>query len=388
MPYGPAHSSQPMNIRFLSILISFASSCVLCDAADVIASEKVRFKTEVVADGLETPWGIVKLPDGRFLVTERPGRLRVIADGKLLPEPVAGIPAVRARGQGGLLDIILHPHYETNGFIYLAFSDPQDDKAHTKIVRGRLEGNTFTDQKTIFEAPRDQYTSGGNHFGCRMQFDKDGYLFFSIGDRGDVTRPENNAQQITKVAGKIHRVRDDGTIPPDNPFLDNPDAPKSLWTMGNRNPQGLRFDGKGTLWETEHGPRGGDELNIIAKGKNYGWPIVTFGINYSGKPITDQTSAPGMEDPVIHWTPSIAVAGMDFYKGDAFPEWQGNLFVGALVHKKLVRCEIDADNNVTHQEILLQGSGRIRQVACFDDGALYLVYDNPGQVVRLVPADS
>lgn len=353
-----------------------------------IASEKARFKVEVVAEGLDHPWAIARLPDGRLLVTERPGRLRILENGRLWPEPVAGTPAVYARGQGGLLDVVLHPDYAKNGWIYLAFSDPQGDLGLTKIVRGRLKDNAWTDQETIFEAAPGEYTASNVHFGCRMQFDSAGDLFFTIGDRGDVTKPTNNAQKLTNAKGKVHRVHADGRIPADNPFVKESGAIPSIWSWGHRNPQGLRFAADGSLWEVEHGPRGGDELNIIERGKNYGWPLVTFGINYSGTPISDKTEAPGLQSPVTHWTPSIGIGGMDFYTGDQFAAWKGNLFITALVHQKLLRLELDADRKVAHQEILLEKSGRIRDVRDLGDGFLYLVYDEPGRIVRLVPADS
>jgi glucose/arabinose dehydrogenase len=355
---------------------------------EVITSEKANFKVELLTDQLENPWGMVQLPDGSFLVTERPGRLRVIRDGELVAEPITGIPNVFAAGQGGLLDIQLHPGFKGNGWIYLAFSDPRGKGTMTKIVRGRVKAGAWVDEETIFEAAADQYTAAAHHFGCRMQFDENGYLFFAIGDRGDVTTPENNAQKLTNAKGKIHRLHDDGRIPKDNPFVGEPGAEKSIWTYGNRNPQGLRFDRDGTLWAVEHGPRGGDELNVLRKGENYGWPVVTFGINYNGKPISDLTEALGMVSPVIHWTPSIAVGGIDFYHGDQFPAWDGNLFATALAHQKLVRLEIDAANEVTHQEILLEKSGRIRDVRVFQDGSLYVIYDDPGKIVRLVPTGS
>ncbi len=355
-------------------------------AADpAIASEKARFKVEVVAEGLDHPWAVARLPDGRLLVTERPGRLRIVENGRLQPEPVTGTPAVYARGQGGLLDVVLHPDYARNGWIYLAFSDARGDVGMTKIVRGRLKGNAWVDQETIFEAAPEEYTARNVHFGCRMQFDKAGYLFFTIGDRGDATTPANNAQKLTNVKGKVHRVHDDGRIPADNPFVSKAGAIDSIWSWGHRNGQGLRFAPDGTLWEVEHGPRGGDELNVVERGKNYGWPLVTFGINYSGTPISDKTEAPGLESPVTHWTPSIGIGGMDFYLGDAFPGWKGNLFITALAHQKLLRLEIDANRRVTHEEILLQKTGRIRDVRDLGDGALTVVYDEPGRIVRLVP---
>jgi len=351
--------------------------------AETIKSEKATFELEPVADGLDRPWSLLELPDGRLLVTERPGRLRVIdADGKLQKKPVAGIPEVRPKGQGGLLDIELHPDYANNGWLYISYSDPDDDGgALTKIVRGRLRGNEFVDKEVIFEAPADQYTGGPNHFGCRLEFDKDGYLFFSIGDRGRM----QNAQDLSNVKGKVHRIHDDGKIPGDNPFVNEPNAMPTIWTYGNRNQQGLSMHPvTGEIWETEHGPKGGDELNLIKKGINYGWPVITYGINYNGTPITDKTSAPGMEQPVIHWTPSIAVCGIDFYKGEQFPEWQNDLLVTSLAHQKFIRLEID-DDKVTEQEIVFEKKGRIRAVEVTDDGEVYVVFDQPGKVVRLKP---
>jgi len=356
-------------------------------SAQEIASEKAKFKVEVIAEGLENPWGLAKLPDGSLLVTERPGRVRLITpDGKLQP-PLDGIPEVRAKGQGGMLDVALHPDYQKNGWVYLSYSTAIDDTGHTKIIRGRIKGNVFVDQEVIFDPPSSEYTAANHHFGSRIVFDGNGYLFFSIGDRGTPPDPKNNAQKLDVVAGKIHRIHDDGRIPKDNPFYSKGGSARTIWSYGNRNAQGLKIHPKtGVLWETEHGPRGGDELNIIEKGKNYGWPLVSYGINYNGKAFTDKTEAPGMEAPVIHWTPSIGVAGIDFYFGDKFPDWNGNLFVTGLAHKKVIRVEINDQNQVTHQEILLENSGRLRDVRSFDDGFLYLVYDDPGKVVKLVPA--
>lgn len=355
--------------------------------AEEIASEKAKFKVEVIAEGLENPWGLAKRPDGSFLVTERPGRVRMITpDGTLLP-PLSGIPEVRDAGQGGMLDVELHPDYTTNGWVYLAYSTPIDDKGHTKIIRGRIKDNALVDQEVVFEPPVEEFTKANHHFGCRLVFDGNGYLFFSIGDRGAAPNPDNNAQQLDVVAGKIHRIHDDGRIPQDNPFYSKGGSARTIWSYGNRNAQGLKIHPKtGVLWETEHGPRGGDELNIIEKGKNYGWPVVSYGINYNGKSFTDKTEAPGIEPPVIQWTPSIGVAGIDFYFGDGFPAWNGNLFVTGLAHRKVIRLEIDDQNRVTHQEILLENSGRLRDVRSFGDGYVYLVYDDPGKVVRLVPA--
>lgn len=358
---------------------------VLCLGLSQPIQASEKFRTEVIAEGLKNPWSIAKLPDGRYLVTERGGALRVVEDGKLLPTPVKGVPAVWAKGQGGLLDVVLHPDYANNGWIYLSFSKPIGDGALTSIIRGRLKGNELVDQQVIFDPPAEEATDRAVHFGCKLVFDGEGHLFFSLGDRGDVTNPTNNAQRVDNVKGKIHRIMDDGSIPKDNPFVGQDKARASIWSYGNRNPQGLALDSKtGLLWETEHGPRGGDELNIIRKGLNYGWPTVTFGINYSGTPISDRTEQEGMEPPVIHWTPSIAASGLAVYHGDKFPAWKGNLFAGALAHQKIVRITLDGEK-VKDQEILLEGQGRIRDVRCFDDGYITVVYDQPGKVIRLVP---
>ena len=369
---------------YLIFLLAF-STLQTSNAQDTITSRQHRFRVEKIADGLEIPWGMVKLPDGRFLVTERRGTLRIIANDKLLPDPVEGVPAVWAQGQGGLLDIQLHPDYARNGWIYLSFSKPIGDGALTSIVRAKLEGNRLVDLQTIFEPPAEEATKGGAHFGCRMTFDGEGHLFFSIGDRGDVATPANNAQRLDNVKGKIHRIFDDGRIPPDNPFVNTPGARPSIWSYGNRNAQGLVYDSATKqLWATEHGPRGGDELNLILKGANFGWPVVTYGINYSGTPITDRTSQLGMEQPAVYWVPSIAACGLAVYHGNRFPKWEGNLFSGALAHQKIVRIKLNGEK-VVEQEILLEKTGRVRDVRCFDDGYLYVLYEQPGRIVRLVP---
>lgn len=347
--------------------------------------EAAGFRAETVAEGLANPWGIVMLPDGRLLITERTGALRVVADGQLDPRPVENTPEVWANGQGGLMDIELHPQFEENGWIYLAYSKPVGEGALTSVVRGRLKDHRWVDQETIFDPPAAEAGKGRVHFGCRVRFDREGFLYFSIGDRGDKLTAENAAQNIRSVRGKIHRLHDDGRIPADNPFLQTEGAPPSVWSWGHRNPQGLAFQpGSDLLWETEHGPKGGDELNIVRKGLNYGWPLVSFGINYNGNVFTEKTEAPGLESPVIHWTPSIAVCGIDFYRGEKFPAWKGNLFATALARKHLVRVSIEGEK-VTGQEMLLVDTGRIRDVRCLPDGLVYVVYDNPGKVIRLVP---
>jgi len=368
-------------MKFALVLLVLASAT----AGTAVSSEAHRYKVETVAEGLEQPWAVARLPDGRFLVTERPGNLLLLDGPGAAPRRIEGVPDVVARGQGGLLDVVTHPDFETNGWIYLAFSKPFGDGAHTSIVRGRLDGDRLTDLETVYDPPANQATPGPNHFGCRLAFDGRGHLFFSIGDRGGPTKPENPAQDLGQAAGKIHRVHDDGRIPADNPFVGRSGALPTIWAYGSRNAQGLAYDSSsGRLWETEHGPRGGDELNLIRKGANYGWPLATHGINYSGTTITEHQSRPGMEDPVVQWTPVIAASGLALYQGDKFPRWRGNLFAGGLAGQRIVRLAMNG-SAVASQEVLLKGTGRIRDVRSFDDGFLYVVYDQPGKVVRLVP---
>ena len=357
-------------------------------AGDITTAEH-RYRIETMADGLATPWSIAFLPDDRVLVTEKPGRLRVIAGGKLQPAAITGTPAVRDAGQGGLLEVAIHPGYASNGWIYLAYSDPardQDGKdiSLTTIVRGRIKDGAWTDQETIWRAPLALYRPGGGvHFGCRIAFDGQGYLYFSHGERGR----QQDAQDLTRPNGKIHRIHDDGRIPADNPFVNTPGAFPSIWTYGNRNPQGLDFDPRtGLLWETEHGPRGGDELNRIRGGRNYGWPVITYGMNYDGSPITAETAREGMEQPVTYWVPSIAVCGIDFYEGTLFPKWTGNLFVSALAQQELRRLVIDGEK-VVSQEVVLKDIGRLRDVQCAPDGSIWVAVNDPGTVIRLVPAN-
>jgi aldose sugar dehydrogenase len=356
---------------------------------DGVSSQEHSFKIETVADGLREPWSIAWLPDGRMLVTEKTGALRMVENGVLDKTPIQGTPAVHSSGQGGLLEVAPHPDYAKNGWIYLAFTplvknDKGESVSMTKLVRGKIRDGAWVDEEPIWSAPLETHRrAGGVHFGCRIAFDGKGYLYFSHGERG----AKEHAQDIKRPNGKIHRIHDDGRVPADNPFVNEPGAIASIWSYGNRNPQGLDFDPRtGVLWSTEHGPRGGDELNIIKKGANYGWPVITYGINYNGTIITRETARAGMEQPVIHWTPSIAVCGIDFYEGDAFPKWKGNLFVAALAHEELRRVVIE-NNRVTHQEVLLKDISRIRDVASGPDGLLYVVLNDPGRIIRLAPVE-
>jgi len=354
---------------------------------ELVSSEAHRFRFQTVATNLVTPWSIAFLPDQRILVTEQRGRLRLIVNGELQLDPVIGTPKVRAEGQGGLLDVAVHPDYDQNGWIYLSYSEPakRDGKevGMTAVVRGRLKGNQWVDEETVFRSPLEFYLPTHHHYGCRLVFDGTGYLFFSIGERGLMEM----AQDLTRPNGKIHRVFDDGRIPPDNPFAGQSNAIPSIWSYGNRNPQGLVFNPRTrTLWETEHGPRGGDELNLIQAGRNYGWPVITHGMNYNGKPISASTAQAGMEQPVIHWTPSIAVCGMDFYFGEKFSRWQGNLFVTALAYQELRRLVLE-EEKVIHQEILFKDIGRVRDVVTGPDGLIYVALNKPDKIIRLEPAD-
>ncbi len=355
------------------------------EPGEAIRSSQHRFRLETVAAGLSHPWAVAKLPTGGYLITERGGRLLQVAAPGANPVEIRGIPAVWARGQGGLLDVALHPDYSRNGWVYLTYSKPLPGGALTAVVRGRVKDGMWVDQQTIFEPPAHEATNSGVHFGSRLAFDGLGHVFFSIGDRGGPTNPENLAQSLSSVTGKIHRLQDDGKVPADNPFVQTPGAVPSIWAYGSRNAQGLVFDSAtGRLWETEHGPRGGDELNIIRPGANYGWPVVTYGINYSGLPISRLSSKAGMENPVVQWTPVIAASGLAVYRGKAFPRWEGHLFAGGLAGERLVRLQLSGDR-VVSQEVLLGRTGRIRDVRSFGDGPLYVVYDDPGKVIRLVP---
>ncbi|WP_068772705.1 PQQ-dependent sugar dehydrogenase [Termitidicoccus mucosus] len=353
--------------------------------ADVQKSAEHAWRVESVLEGLDVPWGIDFLPDGRLIFTERAGKLFVVEKGGA-PVEITGIPRVWVRDEGGLMDVALHPDYARNGWVYLTLSDPgENDTAMTKIVRGRIRDGRWADEQTIFSAPKPAYTSRGIHFGSRLLFDG-GYLFFSVGERGAM----GQAQDLSLPNGKVHRVFDDGSIPPDNPFVKTPGAWPSIWSYGHRNPQGLARDpAGGGLWETEHGPRGGDELNLIRPGANYGWPVITYGMNYNGTPVSAFTAKEGMEQPVRHWTPSIATSPLHFYTGDKFPRWKNNLFLGSLAGQQLVRFVIDGDK-IANEEIVFKNLGRIRDIATGPDGLLYVSLELPGEpsrIVRLIPAD-
>ena len=350
---------------------------------DVFDSERQRFRIVTLVRGLDHPWGLAFLPGGDFLVTERPGRLLRVDRTTFRARTVRGLPAIEAIGQGGLLDVILHPAFASNGLVYLSFTGADEDGVGTEVARGRLAGDALEEVEVIFRAlPKSR---GGRHFGSRLLFDADGRLLITLGERGD--RPR--AQDIGDHAGSVIRINDDGSVPADNPFVTTPGARPEIYTYGNRNVQGIALDpDSGRIWAHEHGPQGGDEVNILASGRNYGWPVITYGRNYViGTKIGEGTHKQGMEQPLHYWTPSIAPSGMTLYTGNKFPAWRGNLFVGALKYRLLVRLEV-RDQKIVHEERLLKDVlGRIRDVRTGPDGYIYVLTDHDdGVLARLEPA--
>ncbi len=350
--------------------------------------ETPGWRAEVVVDGLSHPWSIAWLPDGSALVTERPGRLRLIRDGRLDPKPVAGLPPVLAFGQGGLLDIALHPDFADNRLVYLTIATGTPEANRTALVRGRLEDHALRDATIIFQNADPK--SGGQHFGSRLVWLPDKSLLMSIGDGGNPPTRfgdgniRDQAQNLGAHFGKVLRLKDDGAPHPDNPFLNRPGAKPEIWTLGHRNIQGLtRHPLNGRIWANEHGSRGGDELNIIEGGRNYGWPVVTYSAEYWGPKISDETHRPGMADPQLVWIPSKAPSGLTFYTGDVYPQWKGDLFSGALKFGQIRRIDLDGDR-VIGEEKLTFGK-RVRDVRQGPDGYLYVLTDeDPGALLRIV----
>ncbi|MDQ2954756.1 MAG: PQQ-dependent sugar dehydrogenase [Pseudomonadota bacterium] len=373
----------PLLAGVLALCASAGSSLA---QSQTFRSEAGDIAVETVATGLVHPWALAFLPDGRMLVTERPGRLRIVTrDGKL-SAPLPGVPKVFASGQGGLLDVILDRNYAQNRTIYFCYAELAGGGARTAMARARLvdgEPPRLEDVKAIFhqEGP----LSSGNHFGCRIVQMPDNNLFLALGEHF-TTRDQ--AQNLANHLGKIVRIRPDGSVPPDNPFVGRPGARPEIWSYGHRNPQGAAINpASGKYWESEHGPRGGDEIDIPEAGKNYGWPVIGYGIDYSGAKIHESTHKQGMEQPIYQWTPSIAPSGMAFYTGSLFPAWKGNLFIGGLVSTMLVRLELDGEKVKKEERLLREMGERIRDVRDGPDGALWLLTDNPaGRVLRVVPA--
>jgi glucose/arabinose dehydrogenase len=359
-------------------------------AASITAKSKLlTFKLDTWIPDVKEPYSLAFLSSKTALMTEKLGRAFLIESGKIADAPISGLPVVDTGSQAGLFDVVPHPNYARNGWIYFAYADPQKNEkgenvSLTRIVRGKLRDGAFVDQQTVYEAKREHYIkAGGVHFGGRIVFDKQGYLFFSIGERGQ----RDHAQMLDRPNGKIHRIHDDGRVPNDNPFARNPKALPTVWSYGHRNPQGLAIHPvTGQLYDAEHGPRGGDELNLVEKGKNYGWPVITYGMEYDGRAITDNPVREGMEQPITYWLPSIAPCGINFYAGDKFAKWKNQLFVTSLAAQELRRVELKGEQVVT-QEILFKGTDkteRMRHVIAGPDGAIYVLFQN--RIARMTPA--
>ena len=352
-------------------------------SSSVFTSEEQNIKLDTIVKGVSSPWGFTFLPNGEILMTEKSGKIYRIAKDKSM-HLISGVPEVLAEGQGGLLDVILHPNFKKNQLVYISYSAvKREDGATlgtTAIMCAKLNGDKLEEQKVIFEAL--PYSKTRHHYGSRLVFGKDGFLYFSVGERGN---EKVNPQSLTNDLGKIHRITDDGKVPTDNPFVNTPGAKPTIFGYGNRNPQGLMLNkSNGQIWEIEHGPRGGDEINIIGAGKNYGWPVICYGINYDNKIISDKTAKEGMEQPLHYWLPSIAPSGMTFVEGDRYKAWKGDLMVGSLRFKYLNRCKMK-DGKVVGEELLLKNIGRVRDVIMGPDGYLYISVENPGFIFKLLP---
>jgi glucose/arabinose dehydrogenase len=382
------------------ISVGLATVVLAASAAAVVSGQTAPRRSAVhdyrvvtVVDALIQPWSIAFLPGGDMLITERPGRLRIVRQGKLLPQPVDGVPPVFHSSQGGLLEVMPHPNFASNRLLYITYSKPgtTDAEARTALIRGRFENDRLTGVEQLFEA----VASGRNHFSGKIAFDRNGFLFLSLGDRQ--VPPEGNleahpAQDLSNHHGKIVRLHDDGRVPSDNPFASRAGAKPEIWSYGHRNVQGLAIHPEtGDIWANEHGPQGGDELNRIQPGRNYGWPVIGFGVNYNtGLAIHSGTHRQGMEQPLRIWVPSIGISGLMIYTGDRFPQWKGNLFVGGMAGQQLSRLTL-VGQRVVQEETLAQQMGRIRDVRQGPDGFIYLVTDDrdgkPTPVVRLEPAE-
>lgn len=351
------------------------------EPTDTIQTEEHSVFVENVVEGLDVPWGVTFLPDGSVLITEREGTVRIVEDGVLREEPLSGAPEVVAEGQGGMFDLALHPDYEENGWIYLSFAKPgPDGGAVTSLERMRLNGYELVDREEIYTG--NEFTERGQHFGGRIAFDGDGYLYFTIGDRGE----KDKAQDLSLSNGNVFRFNDDGSIPEDNPFVGE-DGLDEIYSYGHRNIQGMAVHPEtGEIWTNEHGARGGDEINHPQPGNNYGWPEITHGVNYDGSEITPDTAKAGMEQPVLHWTPSIAPSGMAFVTGDRYPNWTGDILNGALAGQLIARVEID-NGEYVHEERILEELGRIREIEMGPDGYIYFTNESEGTLSRIVPVE-
>jgi glucose/arabinose dehydrogenase len=368
--------------KFLFIISFF--SLLACaqknkSTVELEAPTPINYKTEIVVPDLDIPWGFVFLPDGALLITEKAGELIYSKDGT--KTIVEGLPEVYVRGQGGLLDIELHPDYSKNGWLYITYAsiEGEGDGGNTALIRAKLNGNKLTNVELLYKAGPN--SKRGQHFGSRIEFDNDGFLYFSVGDRGD---RNVNPQDVTRDCGKIYRLNADGSIPEDNPFVDTPNAKTAIFSFGHRNPQGMvKHPETGKIWIHEHGPKGGDEINIVQKGKNFGWPKISYGINYIGTTFTEDTALPGMEQPLFYWVPSIAPSGMTFITSDIYPDWKGNLLIGSLKFEYIERLVLKNDK-VVKREKLLEGMGRVRNIRQGLDGYIYAALEGVG-IVKIVP---
>ncbi|WP_347372765.1 PQQ-dependent sugar dehydrogenase [Aequorivita sp. Q41] len=368
------------HIFIISTLV-FYMSCAQPKKKEDIAlkAEPQSYKIEAVVKGLINPWGMAWLPDGSILITEKDGRLIHFNAGE--QTEIANAPNVFNSGQGGLLDIELHPNYAKNGWLYITYASEEgaENGGHTALIRCKLKNNSLTNIETLYKAQPN--TEAGQHFGSRIEFDNDGYVYFSIGERGE---RDLNPQNTKRDGGKIYRLNDDGSIPPDNPFYNEANAKKAIFTYGNRNPQGMaKHPDTGEIWMHEHGPKGGDEINIIKKGANYGWPLVTYGVNYSGTKITDEATREGIVSPIYYWTPSIAPCGMAFVTGDKYPKWKGKLLVGSLKFGYVELLSLEGNKVIGRQKIA-QDIGRVRNVKMGLDGLIYIAVEGQG-IFRLIP---
>lgn len=365
-----------LKLKAVLLLVGFS---VLLNGQDIYESEDLTFTLDLVAEDIGVPWGMVQLPNRDLLVSEREGRMvRIDLAGQITE--LTGVPEHESAGQGGLLDLELHPDYEENGWIYLSYSSSKGGKKSTSAIRFRLKDDRLVDTDLIFEALPYERTS--HHFGSRLEFDQQGFLYISVGDRG---QRDDHPQDLEVAPGKAHRIHADGRIPDDNPFVNDPDAVASIFTWGHRNPQGMaRHPVSGEIWTHEHGPRGGDEINILKAGSNYGWPLVTHGINYVGTSITKFKEKAGFASPLHFWVPSIAPCGMAFVTSDRYPGWQGHMLIGSLKFAYLDLVKLDG-NRVVSEEKLLDGIGRLRNVIQGSDGYIYVAVENPGQIYRIVP---
>ncbi len=364
-------------MKIKSVIIGLILTSTLACAQDNTPKNE-EYTHQVIVSDLSIPWGFTFLPDGEILITEKSGDLIIFKNGK--KNKVSGVPEIYLRGQGGLLDVILDPNFKTNHWIYLSYasSNGEGDGGNTTIARAQLQQNSLTNLEVLYKASPN--STKGQHFGSRLAFDAQGLLYFSIGDRGN---RDENPQDLSRDGGKIYRIHPDGTIPKDNPFSNTSGAKTAIYSYGHRNPQGMTIHPEtGKIWTHEHGPKGGDEINIIEAGKNYGWPVISYGVNYIGTKFTDSTEKEGMEQPLHYWDPSIAPSGMTFISSDQYGDWKGNLLIGSLKFQYLDMCTLK-DNKVIKEERLLDGLGRVRTVKQGPDGYIYVGIENLG-IVKLI----